>query len=114
MTHFFSSPMQQIQLFRAHKKQKRTALQMLALSGVVRPSHIELRYSTPITSITAFRRQPTPIGNRQSAPLSLPSGDTNATLNMNHARRKVQSFFASLVRFVNKPLTFGWTKQADL
>lgn len=29
------------------KNQKRAALQLLALSGVVRPSHVELRYPTP-------------------------------------------------------------------
>ena len=45
--HVLSSPIQYIKLRRAHKKQKRTALHMLALSGVVRPSHVELRYATP-------------------------------------------------------------------
>ena len=43
-----SSPIEYIKLRSAHKKQKRTALHMLALSGVVRPSHVELRYATPI------------------------------------------------------------------
>jgi hypothetical protein len=32
------------------KDQKRTALQLLALSGVVRPSDVELRYSTWLRS----------------------------------------------------------------
>ena len=41
--HALSSPIQYIKLHRAHKKQKRTALHMLALSGVVRPSQVELR-----------------------------------------------------------------------
>lgn len=30
-------------------KQKRKALHMLALSGVIRPSHVELRYTFPIS-----------------------------------------------------------------
>jgi|DewCreStandDraft_4_1066084.scaffolds.fasta_scaffold133959_1 hypothetical protein len=33
---------------RESAKQKRKALQMLALSGVVRPSHVELRYTIPL------------------------------------------------------------------
>lgn len=32
-------------------RQKRQALRMLALSGVVRPSHIELRYTIPLMRI---------------------------------------------------------------
>jgi len=33
---------------RERARQKRNALHMLALSGVIRPSHIELRYTVPI------------------------------------------------------------------
>lgn len=33
---------------RERARQKRKVLHMLALSGVVRPSHIELRYTVPI------------------------------------------------------------------
>ncbi len=36
---------------RARAKQKRTALQMLALSGVVRPGYIEPRYSVPLIKL---------------------------------------------------------------
>ena len=57
--HVLSSPIQYIKLRRAHRKQKRTALHMLAVSGVVRPSHVELRYATPIARSAAFRRQST-------------------------------------------------------
>jgi hypothetical protein len=39
---------------RARVKQKRTALQMLALSGVVRPSHIEPRYTVPLLKLKAL------------------------------------------------------------
>lgn len=45
-------------------RQKRKALHMLALSGVVRPSHIELRYATPLLNIeeqsSAFQDKPVP------------------------------------------------------
>jgi len=44
---------------RVPTKQKRTALQMLVVSGVVRASHVELHYATPFPRITAFRTQPT-------------------------------------------------------
>ena len=53
--HVLSSPIHYIRLRRARTKQKQTALHMLSLSGVLRPSHVELRYTTPIASITAFR-----------------------------------------------------------
>jgi hypothetical protein len=64
-------PVLSIQLRRAHKQQKRTALEMLTLSGVVRPSHVEPRYATPIARITAFRTQPTAIEPTQ--PRSIPT-----------------------------------------
>ena len=34
--------------YRMRAQQKRKAMQMLALSGVVRPSAVELRYTTPL------------------------------------------------------------------
>ena len=84
--HVLSSPIQYIKLRRAHKKQKRTALHMLALSGVVRPSHVELRYATRVASVTAFRAQPTAIEDPQTHPVPLPSWDHNITLNMKQTR----------------------------
>lgn len=45
--------------YRESAKQKRKALQMLALSGVVRPSHVELRYTIPLFSAgSALHGQP--------------------------------------------------------
>jgi hypothetical protein len=85
--HVLSSPIQYIKLRRAHKKQKRTALHMLALSGVVRSSHIEIRYTTPISSITAFRAQPPAIEHSQAQPIPLRSWDHNITLNMKQTRQ---------------------------
>jgi hypothetical protein len=43
-------------------RQKRKALHMLALSGVVRPSHVELRYAIPLLTsedrFSAFQENP--------------------------------------------------------
>lgn len=36
---------------RARAKQKQKAIQMLTLSGVLRPSHIELRYGVPLLKV---------------------------------------------------------------
>ncbi len=46
-----------MQMRKQRTQQKRTALQLLTFSGVVRSSHVELRYATPIATITAFRAQ---------------------------------------------------------
>jgi hypothetical protein len=108
-----SSPIQYIKLHSAHKKQKRTALRMLALSGVVRPSHVELRYATPIDRIAAFRSQPTAIGNQQTHPVPLPSWDYNTTFNMKQTRQWACSLSSSFVQFAKKPIVFRWTKQLD-
>jgi hypothetical protein len=108
-----SSPIQYIKLHRAHKKQKRTALHMLALSGVVRPSHVELRYATPIASITAFQAQPTAIRDSQTHPVPLPSWDQNTTFNIKQTRQWACSLSSSLVQLAKKPIQLRWTKQLD-
>ena len=85
--HVLSSPIQYIKLRRTHTQQKRTALHMLAVSGVVRPSHIELRYATPITRSAAFRAQSTAIRHQQTHPIPLPSWDRNTALTMKQTRQ---------------------------
>lgn len=112
--HVLSSSIQYIKLHRARKKQKRTALHMLALSGVIRPSHVELRYATPIASITAFRAQPTAIGYPQTHPIPLPSWDHNTTFIMKQTRQWACSFSSSLVQLAKKPIQLRWTKQLDM
>ena len=57
--YLLSSLIHYMTLGRAPTKQKRTALQMLVVSGVVRASHVELHYVTPFARTTAFRAQPT-------------------------------------------------------
>ena len=95
--HVLTSPIQYIKLLRALKKQKRTALHMLVLSGVVRPSCVELRYSTPIASITAFRRQLIVTELSQTHPISLPSSGNNATLNVTQTGQWTHSLSASVL-----------------
>jgi hypothetical protein len=112
--HVLSSSIESIKLRSAHKKQKRTALRMLALSGVVRPSHVELHYVTPVAGMTAFRRLPTAIEHQQNYPLPLPSWDHDPTLNMKHTRQWARNLSSSLVQLAKKPILPRWTKQLDL
>ena len=108
------SPIQCIKLRRAHKKQKRTALHMLSLSGVVRPSHVEIRYAAPIAIITAARVQPTAMGYPLNHPLPLRSWDHNITLNMNQTWQWARNLSSTIVHLVKNPIVLRWTKQLDL
>jgi hypothetical protein len=111
--HVFSSPIQYIKLRRTHTQQKRTALHMLAVSGVVRPSHIELRYAPPITRSATFRAQSTAIRHQQTHPIPLPSWDRNTALTMEQTRQWARSLSSSLVQLAKKPIVLRWTKQVD-
>ena len=112
--HVLSSPIQYIKLRRAHKKQTRTALHMLAVSGVVRASHVEIHYATPIARFDASSRQPTAIGHQQTHPLPLPSWDHDTTLNIKQTQQWARSLSFSLIQLAKKPIVFPWTKQLDL
>ena len=100
-------------VYSKQKRQKRTVLHMLAASGVVRPSHVELRYTTPIASITAFQAPPTAIGDSQTHPVPLPSWDQNTTFNMKQTRQWACSLSSSLVQLAKRPIQLRWTKQLD-
>jgi hypothetical protein len=52
-----TSPFHYIKTQRARRKQVRKALQMLSVSGVVRPGHIERRYFAQATQVDALYRQ---------------------------------------------------------
>ena len=112
--HVLSSQIHYMKLRRAHTKQKRTALHMLALSGVVRPSHVELRYATPIASITAFRAHPPAIEHPQTQPIPLRSWDHNITLNMKQTRQWARSLSSAFVQLAKKPIVLHWSKQLDV
>lgn len=60
------------QIERARAKQKRKALQMLALSGVVRPGHIEPRYSVPLLKLKGFSHAPTSVASVPLQPSRAP------------------------------------------
>jgi hypothetical protein len=107
-------PVLSIQLRRAHKQQKRTALEMLTLSGIVRPSHVEPRYATRIARITAFRTQPTVIESTQ--PRSIPTGPWkfDLTSNLKQAWLWMWPLSSIFVQLKKKPIAHQWTKQVDV
>ena len=113
MMHVFSSPIQYIKLRRAHRRQKQTALHMLSVSGVVRLSHVELRYSTPVAHATSFHRQAAAL-EQQTHPLPLPSWDHNTAHNMKQAGQWARNLSSSLVQIAKKPIVFPWTKPLGL
>jgi hypothetical protein len=55
-------PLRHLRMYLERTRQKRKALHMLALSGVIRPSHVELRYAIPLLNIedqfSAFQEKP--------------------------------------------------------
>ena len=109
-----SSPFQYIKLRSVHKKQKRTALHMLALSGVVRPSHVELRYAAPIASITAFRAQPTAIKHPQTQSIPSPPENRNIASNINQTRQWTRNLSSAIIQLAKTPVVLPWTKPLDV
>jgi hypothetical protein len=89
--HSLTSPIQYLKLRRVHKKRKQIALHMLALSGVVRPSHVELRYPTHMVSSIASDGQSARSGDPLTHPLPLQSWDHRITLNMKQTRQWASS-----------------------
>jgi hypothetical protein len=102
--HLLSSQIHYLKLHRTRKQQKRTALHMLALSGVIRHSDVELRYATPIASITAFRAQPTATEHPKSQPIPLRSWEHNITLNMKQTWQWACCLSSALVHLAKKPI----------
>jgi hypothetical protein len=110
-----SSPIQYIKLRRAHKKQKRIALHMLAVSGVVRPSHVELRYEAPIVNMMSVSHGHAAItGQPLTHPVPLPSWSHNIIPNVKQTPQWGRSVSSAIVQFVKKPILFPWAKQVDL
>jgi hypothetical protein len=52
-----TSPLHYVKKKRARRRQVRTVLHMLSVSGVIRPSHIEPRYFEPASQLDALYRQ---------------------------------------------------------
>jgi len=112
--HLLSSLMHCLTLRGAHNQQKRIALHLLAASGVVRPSHLELRYATPNAGTSALRTQPTVSENAQTHPIPLQSWDHNITLNMKQTRQWARRLSSFLVQLAKKPIVLQWSKQFDV
>jgi len=112
--HVLSSQIHSMKLRKERKKQTRTALHMLALSGVVRPSHVELRYTTPLANITAFRAQAPTTENPLIQPIPLPSWEHKPTLDRNQTWQWVCSLPSAFAHLASKPILFQWNKQVDL
>ena len=112
--HALSSPLQYLKFRRMHKQQKRTALHMLAASGVVRPSHVELRYTTPITGMISFRTQPTSTGYPQTHPMPLPSWDQDTTLNMKQTQQRACNLSSAIIQLLKRPILLRLTRQVGL
>lgn len=51
ITESVRGPLQILQTYVDRRRNKQKTLQMLALSGAVRPSHVELRYTTPLLTV---------------------------------------------------------------
>ena len=109
-----SSPIHYIKSRRTYMKQKRTLLHMLALSSVVRPGHVELRYATPITSITAFRAQPTAIKYPQTQPIPSQPENFHVAHNIKQAWQWTRNISYGIVQLASKSVVLPWTKQLDM
>jgi hypothetical protein len=112
--HVLSFPIHYIKSRRAYRKQKRTALHMLAVSGVVRPGHVELRYAAPIASITAFRAQPTAIKHPETQPIQSQPEKGTLTVTVKQTQQWARNFTSAIVQIANKPVILPWTKQLDV
>ena len=108
------SPIHYIKSRRTYMKQKRTVLRMLALSGVVRPGHVELRYATPIASIIAFRAQPTAVKHPQTQPIPSQPENFHVALNIKQAWQWTRNISSVIVQLASKPIVLPWTKQLDI
>jgi hypothetical protein len=113
--HVLSSPIQYIKLRRVHKKQKRIALHMLAVSGVVRPSHIQLRYAAPIVnSASPSCGQEATTGHFLTYPVPLQSWDHDVTPNIYQPRQWGRSLSSAIVQLARQPILFRWARQLEL
>lgn len=85
-------PLAQWRTHRERAKQKQKALRMLALSGVVRPGHVELRYTAPFTrGGTAGRAFDTRSSTTRSPlPLALASLEKSRSVESTRAQRFLQ------------------------
>ncbi|MDO9116913.1 MAG: hypothetical protein Q7U39_03075 [Nitrospira sp.] len=90
--------------YRQARAQKKKALHMLALSGVVRPSTVELRYTTPLShiSVEPLCEEQTPIIPDAAAPAisTLLLHSAEATQLAHHLCSTAVSFLAKSRRHI--------------
>ncbi len=90
--------------YRQIRAQKKKALHLLALSGVIRPSAIALRYTAPLSHISAepLREERTPIAEDASTPAisALPVRSTETTHLAHHLYSTAFRFLARSRRHI--------------
>ena len=111
--HVISSKLHDLKLRSARTKQKRAALHMLTLSGVIRPGHSELRYETPLARMTALDSESTALQQSQSHAIPLPLWEQDLTTSLTTTWHYIGSLSSSLVQRAKKPIVLQWNKQVD-
>lgn len=85
--------------YRQTRAQKKKALHLLALSGVVRPSTVELRYTTPLSHISAEPSgdEHAPIAQDAPAPAS-----STVFMHSAEATHLAHHLYSTAFRFLSK------------
>jgi hypothetical protein len=73
------SPIHYMKKQRARRKQLRTALHMLSVSGVIRLGHVEPRYFEPPSQVDALYRQGGKRSTVSGARIASPSAEAEST-----------------------------------
>ena len=111
--HAISSKLHDLRVRHARTKQKRAALHMLTLSGVIRPGHSELRYETPLARMTAQDPEATSLQHSQTHAIPLPLWEQDLTTSLTTSWHYIGSLSSSLVQLAKKPIALQWNKQVD-
>ena len=95
--------------YRERAQQKRKAIHMLALSGVVRPSHVELRYTVPLLKVGAWHHSPA-VGPVADAPQQAPH--QNSATAMSAQGKQLLQWLRQTAQLPRRALT-PWTRIAE-
>jgi len=105
-----NSLLRTISTSRARAKQKRTALRMMALSGVIRPSHVELRYGTPrAISSASYRQAMMPEAPLFTEPSPAPSWQLAILASVKQLYPWAQTSLKIMTQLARKPVGPQWT-----
>ena len=86
---------------RSRVKQKRNALHLMTLSGVIRPGHIELRYGTQTPSFHSS-------GQRSTLPAPPPFWNRDTQLGEKEVRRGMRTTLQAVMELTRKPFGPQW------